>query len=126
MIVQVPCAGPGDGDMLKSMLKIVAMVLLVTALPLPAADAPLHITAFEWAQPRSGDALLRHPALVEVVRQLQENKVALLEIRYPGGDSGSLWARELQAWLVALGVESARIRLVPGSDAADQLQFRIR
>jgi len=76
--------------------------------------------------PRSGDALLRYPPLVEAVQQLQANDNAVLEIRYPGGDSGSLWARELQAWLVALGVESARIRRVPGSEAADQLQLRIR
>lgn len=106
--------------------KLLPVVLLVMATHLKAADVPLRITAFEWAQPRSGEVLLRHPALVEAMRLLQVNESALLEIRYPGGDSGSLWARELQAWLVALGVESARIRLVPGSTAADQLQFRIR
>ncbi len=102
------------------------MLLFIMAMPLQAADVPLHVTASEWAQPRSGEALLRHPALLQAVRQLQANDKAVLEIRYPGGDSGSLWARELQAWLVALGVESSRIRLQPGSDAPDQLQLRIR
>lgn len=102
------------------------LLLCLAAGAYAADDVPAVITAAEWAQPRSGEALLRHPALRQAVTQLQASGTALLEIRYPGGDSGSLWARELQAWLVALGVESARIRLVPGSVAADQLQLRIR
>jgi len=105
--------------------KLLPLLLFITAMPLLAANAPLYITASEWAQPRSGESLLRHPALVQAVQQLQANDKAVLEIRYPGGDTGSLWARELQAWLVALGVESSRIRLQPGSDAPDQLQLRI-
>lgn len=109
------------------MKKVVALLLLLaSAFAVHADEASLHITALEWAQPRSGEALLHHPALAQVVQQLQGNAAAVVEIRYPGGDSGSLWARELQAWLVALGVESARIRRVPGSSAADQLQLRIR
>lgn len=106
--------------------RVLLLLLLQAAAAAHAGDVAGYITAAEWAQPRSGEALLRHPALLHAVQQLQENDRALLEVRYPGGDSGSLWARELQAWLVALGVESARIRLVPGSESADQLQLRIR
>ncbi|HEY0719641.1 MAG TPA: hypothetical protein VGE50_00155 [Gammaproteobacteria bacterium] len=113
--------------MLKPMLKkLFALLLCVMSMTLWASEVPLRITADEWAQPRSGESLLRHPALSEAVRLLQARESALLEIRYPGGDSGSLWARELQAWLVALGIESSRIRLLPGSEALDQLQLRIR
>ena len=108
------------------MKRLLPLLLLAIGVPLHAAEMPGHITASEWAQPRSGEALLRHPALVQAVQGLQADDRAVLEIRYPGGDSGSLWARELQAWLVALGVESARIRLLPGSEAADQIQLRIR
>jgi len=108
------------------MKKLLLLLLLATAAPVVVADTALYITASEWAQPRSGETLLRYPALSQAVQQLQANDSAVLEIRYPGGDSGSLWARELQAWLVALGVESSRIRLLPGSEAADQLQLRIR
>jgi hypothetical protein len=106
--------------------RVLPLLLIVMAIPAFAADTPMHITAAEWAQPRSGEVLLRHPALTQAVQGLQANAGAMLEIRYPGGDSGTLWARELQAWLVALGVESARIRLVPGSETADQVQLRIR
>ena len=106
--------------------KLLGLLLFTTVFAARAADTPSYITASEWAQPRSGESLLRQPALMHAVQQLQANSSAVLEIRYPGGDSGSLWARELQAWLVALGVESARIRQVPGSEAADQLQLRIR
>ena len=106
--------------------RLFLLLFSVTAAAAYAGDAPTYVTAAEWAQPRSGESLLRHPALMQAVERLQANGNGVLEIRYPGGDSGSLWARELQAWLVALGVESARIRLVPGSEAADQLQLRIR
>jgi hypothetical protein len=113
--------------MLKPMTRVIALLLLLYgAVAVAAADSPLQITAAEWAQPHSGQWLLRQPALVEAVHQLQAKHGAVLEIRYPGGDDGSLWARELQAWLVALGIESARIRLLPGSDAADLLQLRVR
>lgn len=122
-----PCAIRDDDDMLESMLKkLCAVLLCVTSVTVWASEVPLRVTADEWAQPRSGETLLRHPALLEAVQRLRADDSALLEIRYPGGDSGSLWARELQAWLVALGIESSRIRLVPGSDATDQLQLRIR
>lgn len=102
-------------------------LLLMMAVSMPqAADLPLQITASEWAQPRSGAELLRDPVLAESVRQLQAKPGSTIEILYPGGDSGALWARELQAWLVALGIDSSRIRALPGSEAADLLQLRIR
>jgi len=105
---------------------LVLLLVLSCTMAVAATDTPLQITATEWAQPRSGERLLHHPALVAVVHQLQSHPGAALEIRYPGGDNGSLWARELQAWLVALGIESARIHLLPGSKAADLLQMRVR
>ena len=46
---------------------------------------------------------------------------ALIVIRHPGEDSGELWAAELRDWLISLGVPSDYIRLVPGTQEADEI-----
>ncbi len=100
-------------------------VLLLAAVWQVQASAaePLFVTAVEWAQPRTGAALLQYPALAQVMTQLQDGQ--RLELHYPGGDEGSLWVRELQAWLVALGLSSQRIDLLPGSQRADAIELRV-
>lgn len=87
------------------------------------AAEPLVVTAVEWAQPRNGLTLTRYPALHQAVSELQQGQ--RLQLRYPGGDEGSLWASELQAWLVALGLSSDRIELLPGSARADAIELRV-
>ncbi len=100
--------------------------LLLLLVPLSAlCGESWDISASEWARPRHGDWLVRQPALVAAVEQLQQDPDARMQIYYPGGDEGLLWADELQAWLVALGVGSDRIERVPGSGAADRVQLRI-
>ena len=63
------------------------------------------------------------PALVAAMRQLQKGQH--LQLLYPGGDAGSLWAHELRAWLVALGLSSQRIELLPGSRREDAIEVRV-
>jgi hypothetical protein len=107
------------------MLRIFALLLMLS----PAFQAfgeTWEITATEWARPRHGDWLVTQPALVAAIEQLQQTPSSHLEIRYPGGDEGVLWAEELQAWMVALGVASDRIERVPGSGAADRVQIRVK
>ncbi len=105
--------------------RICAMWLLV--IPVSAfCGQSWDISATEWARPRHGDWLVRQPALVAAIEQLQQDTEARLQILYPGGDEGVLWAEELQAWLVALGVGSERIERAPGSGAADRIQVRIK
>src|SRR5512143_764037 len=110
------------------MMKILVplLLLIVMTMPAAAADTPMTITASEWAQPRSGETLLRHPVLAQAVQQLQTNGNALLEIRYPGGDGVGFGARGLRAWWAPWGVNPPLIRLGPESDPPDHLQFRIR
>ena len=40
---------------------------------------------------------------------------------HPGEDSGELWAAELRDWLISLGVPSDYIRLIPGTQEADEI-----
>jgi hypothetical protein len=101
-------------------------VLLLLLTPISAIGAESwDISASEWARPRHGDWLVRQPALAAAIEQLQQDPKAHLQIHYPGGDEGVLWADELQAWLVALGVGSDRIERAPGSGAADRVQLRV-
>lgn len=88
-------------------------------------DDSWEISAQEWAQPRHGEWLVRQPALVGAMAQLQQSSQSHLQIRYPGGDEGVLWAEELQSWLVALGLASNRIELVPASRKADLIQLQV-
>jgi hypothetical protein len=84
-----------------------------------------QLSALEWARPRHGEWLVTQPALAGAVGELQQQPDARLTIRYPGGDEGVLWAEELQAWLVALGIASERIERIPGSGAADRIQLEV-
>lgn len=116
----------GNSDKISpDMLRIFALLLMLS----PAFQAfgeTWEISASEWARPRHGDWLVSQPALAAAIEQLQHSPNSHLEIRYPGGDEGVLWAEELQAWMVALGVASDRIERVPGSGAADRVQIRVK
>ncbi len=107
--------------MLKQTCALLLLLLPISALSAESWD----ISASEWARPRHGDWLVRQSALVAAIEQLQQDSEAHLQIHYPGGDEGVLWADELQAWLVALGLSSERIERVPGSGAADRVQLRV-
>lgn len=96
----------------------------------------------DWARPRSGETLVGFQALRDMATIWSAGEVqgrsnaagtggtavggkATIEIRYPGGDEGSLWAGELADWLVALGIPSNRIQLMPGSARADRIDLLI-
>ncbi|MGM0593306.1 MAG: hypothetical protein ACQETD_02120 [Pseudomonadota bacterium] len=106
------------------MSRLVLLVLLLLTGSQTMAES-WSISASEWARPRHGDWLVRQPALVATVEQLQAQPTAFVQLRYPGGDEGVLWAEELHSWLVALGVGSDRIDVVPGSGAADRIELRV-
>lgn len=99
------------------------LLLAVVALSSPLAASEYSIHAEVWARPRSGDALLALPALQDLLRDFDERTAASIEIRYPGGEEGILWALELQDWLVALGVPSGQIETVVGSGVQDSIRI---
>lgn len=85
------------------------------------------LSADEWSRPRSGEALVGFQALRDMaaIWSAGGDEKAMIEIRYPGGDTGSLWAGELADWLVALGIPSNRIQLTPGNARADGIDLLI-
>ncbi|MBF0471258.1 MAG: hypothetical protein HQL48_07760 [Gammaproteobacteria bacterium] len=97
------------------------LMMIVLFSGVTVADTPfaeVTISRSEWQRPRSGEHFLAQPGLQRLMQRLSREK-GVLAIRHPGGDEGVMWAEELRGWLVALGLSSARIVLVPsGGDAA--------
>lgn len=91
-----------------------------------AADAPFVLNAEQWAVPRRGGVVVGMPVVSAAMRALDAKPGSHLVIRFPGGDEGSLWASELSAWLVSLGLSSSRIELVPGSHSANTIEMVVR
>lgn len=90
------------------------------------------LSADDWARPRSGETIVGFQALRDMAAIWSANEQgssnaegSTIEIRYPGGDEGGLWAGELADWLVALGIPSNRIQLTPGNARADRIDLLI-
>ena len=83
------------------------------------------ITQQQWSIPKKAKSILAIPALQSVMNILSNKSSKMLLVKYPGGDVGVLWASELKAWLVALGLTSSRIELQSGSTSATQLELII-
>jgi hypothetical protein len=82
------------------------------------------LTAEMWARPRTGKAVLAMPPVRAAVQNLVQTPDSLLLIRYPGGDEGSIWAEELQGWLISLGIEPTLIEMRPGS-IPEQIELQL-
>lgn len=101
-----------------------ALLLLATACILPVQASTVRmftLSADEWARPRSGEVIVELVPVRAAVNYWLQVDDAMMVIRYPGEDSGELWAAELRDWLVTLGISGSRISLVPGVGEGDQV-----
>jgi len=103
------------------------MLLWVAVVCLPALSVAepisVQLKAEQWDIPRHGETLLKQPELGRIVRHWLQHPEAKIEIRYPGGEEGELWVRELMDWLIALGIPSSAISRIPGSGAEDVINL---
>ena len=98
------------------------LFLLVIALPLSANSLRIYtLSADEWARPRTGSIIQDFEALRAAVRYWDKGTNFALLIRYPGEDSGEIWASELRDWFISLGVPSDYIMLASGNQDADEV-----
>ena len=105
-----------------------ALVLLsaLAAAPVRADTDSFSISAEAWALPRSGAALVKLPPLRAAVQDWLAHPGARIVLVYAGSDTGSLWAGELQDWLVALGVPSDHIeKRVSADQGEDSLSLLV-
>lgn len=85
-----------------------------------------NISLEEWSRPRSGESLVQMQGLVNAVKALNTEPLSKLQVRYPGGEEGALWASELRDWLVSLGIPSSRIELYPGQSSQEQITLILK
>lgn len=98
------------------------MGLFASVGPGYGSDVTEHtITQSEWPEYANGANLSALPQLQDVLKRFEEREDTRLEIRFPGGEAGKNWARQLQHWFVAYGVPSRYLTLAPGSGAPDRL-----
>ena len=75
----------------------------------------------DWPAYENGSHVLALPQVSNVLEKFEEDEQVSVEIRYPGGDTGRLWAESLMAWFVSFGIPQQYLSLFPGSGAGDQL-----
>jgi len=77
-----------------------ALALLLGVCPLADASSAriFSLSADEWARPRSGEIIPELASVRAAVGYWNRGSDAIVVIRYPGEDSGELWAAELRDW----------------------------
>jgi len=90
-----------------------------------AAEFSVILKAEQWDMPRHGESLIKQPELGKIVHYWKDHPDQVIEIRYPGGEEGEVWVRELMDWLVALGIPSSAMMQLPGSGAEDLINLVI-
>ena len=103
---------------------ILSTLLFLVSSSLWAKNIEL-LHAKEWSVPKQTATLLAMPAVHKSMIKLQNDSNSTLKIKYPGGDEGTLWVNELRSWLVALGLSSKRIDLVPGSAISTTIELEV-
>lgn len=96
-------------------------IMLSTFQTLAATVGSLSLPAHDWALPLPAEAVARNRPLAEMVQRVDRQAGGVLRVRHAGGDTDSRRAEVLRDALVALGLPSARIRLVPAAAPKDEL-----
>ena len=99
-------------------------MLVAPLVPVPALAVEEHIEILsrsDWPIYENGSHILALPQVSKIVEMFEEDEQVSVEIRYPGGDAGRLWAESLLAWFVSFGIPKQYLSLFPGSGGGDQL-----
>ncbi len=75
----------------------------------------------QWPEYVIGANVIALPQVRKILSLYEEDEKTYIEIRYPGGDAGRLWAESVANWLTSYGAPARYMDLFPGSGAADQL-----
>ena len=90
-----------------------------------AAQDAEKLSQAEWNVPRSAIVITNMAPVHKTIQKYQAEEDARIRIHYAGGDEGTLWVHELRSWLVALGIPSSRIELIPGATDPAQLELSV-
>ena len=100
------------------------LLLFVNLSTVSAGDKQI-LSREAWSQPKQVESVLQIPAIKNILTEINGSPNSQLVIFYPGGDEGTLWAHELKAWLVSLGLPSSQIDLRPGSSESSALEMQV-
>ncbi len=89
------------------------------------ADGAYFISHDQWAKPKRVETVLQMTAINSVLSDFTNTPNSQLLILYPGGDEGTLWAHDVKAWLVSLGVSSRKIELRPGGGESTSIELQV-
>ena len=90
------------------------LLLLCLSLSSVGLAQPIgSITAEQWSRPRHGEGLVDMPGLQATIVAYLQQPNEQIAIHHPVEEDGLFWAEELKGWMIALGVKSTSIRLVP-------------
>ena len=76
---------------------------------------------WQWPEYVIGANVIALPQIHKILSLYEEDEETRIEIRYPGGDAGRLWAESVAGWLTAYGAPGKYLDLFPGSGGADRL-----
>lgn len=104
-------------------LLVVAGLLLLPKLCFASGSYLLNHE--KWSLPKKTENVIQMKSIKHVLSDFDKSPTSELLILYPGGDEGTLWANEVKAWLVSLGVSSRQIELRPGSSDSNVIEMRV-
>ena len=110
-------------DRLLSVFAVLTGVVLYTTVH--AADDSEKLSQAQWNVPRSATTIIQMTPIQNTIRKYQAKDGTRIQIRFAGGDEGTLWVYELRSWLVSLGIPSADIELIPGASDPAQLELSV-
>ncbi len=83
------------------------------------------IARADWQRHAAEGRLLELDGVRELLSRFEEAEGNAVTVRYPGGDAGSAWAVEFRDRLVAWGIPSAYVEMLPGSGGLDILHVSL-
>jgi len=92
---------------------------------LSGAAETLSLPVRDWTTPLRAETVVQYRPLADFLQAFDRHPGKRLLIRHAGGDTETVRAEALREALVALGLPSARIRLVPAAAPAGELFLEI-
>ncbi len=77
----------------------------------PSLAQTYALTSDFWLAPRSGQAVRAQPQLQQALAVYLQSERARIRVHHQKRDESIAQAEELRGWLIAMGVEAARIEL---------------
>lgn len=101
--------------MMNNIMRAWVIVLLLVVCEITQAEQQFLLSEEKWSRPRSATVVKNYPVVQKLVHSwLKDTQQQRIELRYPGGEEGSLWAEEVKDWLIAMGIPSHKLDTYPG------------